>query len=132
MSKTSRVENWRGALLVLACRQVLSGRQWVLPENFIRVSFFGLNIGLALMLAGSLFPGGVLRLKEVLTNGYWHARGLQYTTRGLIRLIEWCRLPGDMVFILVGVIPPAIAICMTYLRMQKDASPPTAPIPESA
>jgi nitric oxide reductase subunit B len=120
------------ALVVLACRQVLSDAQWVRPEKFIRVSFFGLNIGLALMLGGSLFPGGVLQLRDVLTHGYWHARGLDYTTQGIVRIIEWCRLPGDLVFILLGVVPLVIAACMTYLRMKSDASPRTAAIPESA
>jgi len=107
------------ALVVLACRQVLSDEQWVRPEKFIRVSFFGLNIGLALMLIGSLFPGGVLQLWDVLTNGYWHARGLDYSNQGFVRLIEWFRLPGDLVFILLGAVPLVIATCMTYVGMKK-------------
>jgi nitric oxide reductase subunit B len=107
------------ALVVLACRQVLTDEQWVRPEKFIRVSFFGLNIGLALMLVGSLFPGGVMQLRDVLMNGYWHARGLDYLNQGFVRLIEWCRLPGDLVFILLGVVPLVIATCMSYFRMQK-------------
>jgi nitric oxide reductase subunit B len=108
------------ALVVLACRQVLTDEQWVRPEKFVRVSFFGLNIGLALMLIGSLFPGGVLQLWDVLMNGYWHARGLDYLNQGFVRLIEWCRLPGDLVFIILGVVPLAIATCMTYVSMQKS------------
>ena len=110
------------ALVVLACRQVLTDEQWVRPEKFIRVSFFGLNIGLALMIIGSLFPGGVLQLRDVLMNGYWHARGLGYLNQGFARLIEWCRLPGDLVFILLGVVPLVIATCMTYISMKKSGS----------
>jgi nitric oxide reductase subunit B len=110
------------ALVVLACRQALTDEQWVGPEKFIRVSFFGLNIGLALMLIGSLFPGGVFQLRDVLMNGYWHARGLDYLNQGFVRLIEWCRLPGDLVFILLGVVPLVIATCMTYVRMKKPES----------
>jgi nitric oxide reductase subunit B len=108
------------ALIVLACRQVLTDEQWVRPEKFVRVSFFGLNIGLALMLIGSLFPGGVLQLRDVLMNGYWHARGLNYLNQGFARFIEWCRLPGDLVFILLGVVPLATATCMTYISMRKS------------
>jgi hypothetical protein len=52
--------------------------------------------------------------------------------QGLVRLIEWCRLPGDLVFILLGVIPLVVATGMTYLRMKKNASPSTAPESASA
>ncbi|HWQ09160.1 MAG TPA: cbb3-type cytochrome c oxidase subunit I, partial [Holophaga sp.] len=86
------------ALMVLTFRQVLSDAQWAGPERFIRISFWGLNVGLALMAAGSLFPGGVLQVYDVLQHGYWHARGLDYTGRDLTRFIEWCRMPGDVVF----------------------------------
>ena len=102
------------ALIVLASRQVLTDIQWIRPEKFIRVSFFGLNIGLMLMVLGSLFPGGVLQFRDVLMHGYWHARGLDYLNQGLARFIEWCRLPGDLVFIFLGVVPLLIAIGLAY------------------
>ncbi|EHJ48752.1 Nitric-oxide reductase [Solidesulfovibrio carbinoliphilus subsp. oakridgensis] len=107
------------ALMVLAFRQVLTADQWRGPERFIRISFWGLNFGLLLMVVGSLFPGGVLQVYDVLTNGYWHARSLDYLGRDLSRLIEWGRLPGDTVFIVAGVAPMAIAAVMTYLRMRQ-------------
>ena len=109
------------ALLVLALRQVLSEEQWAGPVKWIRVSFWGLNIGLAMMLAGSLFPGGVRQVYDVLNNGYWHARGLEYLGGHAARLLEWSRLPGDMVFIFLGALPMAVATCMAYLRMRRTA-----------
>lgn len=109
------------ALLVLALRQVLSDEEWSGPEKYIRISFWGLNIGLALMVVGSLFPGGVMQLWDVLNNGYWHARGLEYMNQSRVRLIEWFRMPGDTVFILFGVIPMLIATGKTYLRMRVRA-----------
>ena len=105
------------ALLVLALRQVLSDEEWLGPVKYIRISFWGLNIGLALMVAGSLFPGGVLQLWDVLNNGYWHARSLDYMTQTHVRLIEWFRMPGDVVFIFFGVIPMVIAAGKTYCRI---------------
>ena len=48
------------ALTVMALRQVLPDEKWARPEKYIRVSFWGLNIGLALMVVGNLFPGGSL------------------------------------------------------------------------
>ncbi len=105
------------ALLVLALRHVLDEEQWKKPEKFIKVSFWGLNIGLALMIILNLFPGGIMQLRDVLENGYWHARNLSYLNQRFVRMIEWFRLPGDAVFILFGVVPAAIASVMTYILM---------------
>jgi nitric oxide reductase subunit B len=107
------------ALLVLALRQVQTTEQWVLPQKFIRISFWGLNVGLAMMVVGSLFPGGVLQLLDVLNNGYWHARGLEYMNQPMVRTIEWLRLPGDAVFIVFGVVPAVIATALSYIRMKE-------------
>lgn len=113
------------ALMVLGFRQVLTDAQWVRPEKFIRVSFWGLNTGLALMVVGSLFPGGVLQLYDVLQNGYWHARSSAYLNQAFVQNIEWARLPGDVVFICAGVIPLVIAALLTYktMRGRSDAGP---------
>ncbi|OLN29670.1 Nitric-oxide reductase [Desulfovibrio sp. DV] len=114
------------ALMVLCFRQVLTEEQWAGPQHLIRISFWGLNIGLAMMAAGSLFPGGVLQVYDVLQNGYWHARGLDYLNRDLTRLIEWGRMPGDVVFIAAGVVPMVLAAAMTYWRMKTTAPAPVA------
>ncbi len=102
------------ALTVMAFRQVLSDDQWARPEKYVRVSFWGLNAGLALMVVGNLFPGGVLQFYDVLVNGYWHARSLAYTGQPFVRLVEWLRMPGDLVFIFLGVVPMVIAALLTY------------------
>ena len=47
-------------------------------------------------------PGPV---SHVLTED--HARGPEFLNLRLTRTIEWCRLPGDVVFITAGVIPAA-------------------------
>ncbi|MFA5109934.1 MAG: cbb3-type cytochrome c oxidase subunit I [Desulfobaccales bacterium] len=119
------------ALTVMALRQVLPDAQWAGPEKYIRVSFWGLNLGLALMVVGNLFPGGVLQFYDVLTNGYWHARSLAYTGQSFVRLIEWCRLPGDLVFIFLGVMPMVAAALLTYrfLLQEKTTLPPDAGMP---
>ncbi len=102
------------ALAVMVFRQVLPDKLWSRPEKYIRISFWGLNVGLALMVIGNLFPGGVLQFYDVLTNGYWHARSLSYTSQNFVRLIERCRMPGDLVFIFLGAAPMVIAALLTY------------------
>jgi nitric oxide reductase subunit B len=102
------------AFMVFAMRQVLPDHQWLRLEKYIRVSFWGLNIGLALMVVLNLFPGGVLQLWDVLQNGYWHARGPEFLNQRISTMIEWMRLPADIIFIILGVMPLCIALVMAY------------------
>ncbi len=106
------------ALLVFAIRQVSSAEQWVKTERFVKVSFWGLNIGLVLMMVTSLIPGGIIQLADVLKNGYWHARQPEFLQHGILHTLEWARLPGDMIFIWLGVVPLLIAVTMTYWKMK--------------
>ena len=50
----------------------------------------------------------------MLQNGYWHARGPEFLNEGLMKTIEWLRLPGDLIFSFFGVVPLVIATGMTY------------------
>ena len=102
------------AFMVFAMRQVLPDGQWIRVERYVRISFWGLNAGLALMVIFNLFPGGVLQLWDVLENGYWHARGPEFLNRRISTMIEWARLPADAVFILLGVVPLFIAVVRAY------------------
>ena len=107
-------------LIVFAIRQTVDEVLWRILEKYIRVGFWGLNCGLLMMVILSLFPAGLLQLVDVLENGYWHARSLAYTGGDLARLLEWTRFPGDVVFIVLGVVPIAIAAVRAYLSGRKD------------
>lgn len=106
-------------LMVFALRQALDAAEWRKVEKFVRASFWGLNIGLGMMLALNLFPGGVMQLSDVLKNGYWHARSQEFLGSGGMRLIEWIRMPADLVFIFLGVVPAAAAALRTYVFVIK-------------
>jgi nitric oxide reductase subunit B len=110
------------ALMVFAFRQVTPDERWADSEKYIRVSFWGLNVGLAMMVVGSLFPGGVLQLYDVLQNGYWHARSAEFGHSALMHALEWARLPGDLVFIAFGVVPLVIVALKTYLGLHRKPS----------
>ncbi len=66
------------ALLVFTSREVVNEATWARIEKYVRLSFWGLNLGLASMIMFNLFPGGVMQLYDVLQNGYWHARSHEY------------------------------------------------------
>jgi nitric oxide reductase subunit B len=108
------------SFMVFAIRQVLPDEQWNHVEKYIRVSFWGLNIGLAGMVVSNLFPAGVLQLLDVLKNGYWHARSPEYLNQGITLFIEWIRLPADAIFIVLGVLPALIAVGRTYQFVRKS------------
>ena len=114
-------------LIVFAIRQTVDDALWRTLENYIRVGFWGLNGGLLMMVVASLFPAGVLQLIDVLENGYWHARSLVYTGSDLSRMLEWARMPGDMVFIFVGVVPIVIAAVRAWTCQVPHATRPACP-----
>jgi nitric oxide reductase subunit B len=110
------------ALLVLGLRHVLTDEQWVLPEKFVKLSFWGINIGLALMVITNLFPEGILQVWDVLQNGYWHARSIEFIGTDRIRSLEWFSMPSHLILILIGVVPMVIASALTYLKIKAAKS----------
>jgi nitric oxide reductase subunit B len=109
------------AVLVFCLRAMQSDAVWKGTEKFIRVGFWGLNIGLALMVLLDLFPGGVLQLWDSIAHGYWHARRLDFLMGGLFHKLEWARMVGDMTFILVGVVPIVIGALRSVWK--RDMAP---------
>jgi nitric oxide reductase subunit B len=109
-------------LMVFVLREVVAETAWPRLSRLIRVAFWGLNIGLAMMIVFSLFPGGILQVIDVMKNGYWHARSLAYTATPLARLLEWLRMPGDLVFLLLGAVPLILAMIWGYLSPKRPAS----------
>ncbi len=106
------------ALMVFVLRQTSSDERWSGIEKYVRVAFWGTNIGLAMMIVMSLLPSGVLQLWDVVQHGYWHARSLDYLGSERARLIEWLRMPGDLVFIIFGAVPLVIATVKAYLGVR--------------
>jgi len=107
------------AFIVFAIRQISSAEHWRKIEKYVKVSFWGLNIGLAGMVILQLFPSGVLQLLDVIKNGYWHARSLEFSGQQQLVNLAWLRLPADIVFIVAGVLPLLIAVLYTYYNMLK-------------
>jgi nitric oxide reductase subunit B len=107
-------------LLVFAIRQVLSDTEWLRVERLVRLFFWGLNLGLGLMVITNLFPGGVLQLLDVMQNGYWHARSSDFLGQGTMKAIEWLRLPGDIIFIAFGAWPLFLSAGLAWKGLQRS------------
>ena len=76
------------------------------------------------MVVLDLFPAGILQLWDVLTNGYWHARSFSFIMSGTFHTVEWIRIVGDLVFLLCGVFPIALAAVFSFLK--RDLKPGAA------
>jgi nitric oxide reductase subunit B len=107
------------AVLVFCLRFLAEDAAWARAERGIRVGFWGLNAGLALMMAIDLFPAGVLQLWDILQNGYWHARRLTYLMSGTFHTLEWARVAADGVFLVIGVVPLVLAVAVLLLGSRK-------------
>ncbi len=100
--------------LALFClRYLIPEERW--SERAAKVSFWSLNIGLAWMCFATLFPLGILQLYESVNKGYYEARTLKFLTSGTNAFLEWMRLPGDVLFIVGGVLP-LLYICYLGVR----------------
>ena len=108
------------SFIVFAIRQISSLEHWKRIEKYVKISFWGLNAGLAGMVILQLFPSGVLQLLDVINNGYWHARSLEFSGQQHIINLAWLRLPADILFIVAGVLPLLVAAISTYFHMRKS------------
>jgi nitric oxide reductase subunit B len=110
------------AVLVFCLRALARDEVWARAERWIRMGFWGMNAGLALMMAVDLFPAGVLQLWDVLQNGYWHARRLTFLMSGTFHTLEWVRVAGDTVFIVLGALPIALGALRAFLSRELEGA----------
>jgi nitric oxide reductase subunit B len=93
-------------------------------ERAMKISFWSLNIGLALMLFVNLAPIGGLQLYDAFQYGYWHAREPAFFDQPTVRLFEWLRLPGDLLFILGGILPVVYLATRVFANRRRYAELP--------
>ncbi|MFA5073370.1 MAG: cbb3-type cytochrome c oxidase subunit I [Nitrospirota bacterium] len=90
----------------------------------MKISFWGLNIGLGWMLLFNLFPIGYLQLADSVNHSYWHARSPEFYTQGAVLFFEWIRLPGDLLFIFTGVLPVFYLAVRMFLNRNRSSELP--------
>ena len=90
-----------------------SGRAMVGPSG--EDQLLVIQCGLAWMVFATLFPLGLLQLYESVNHGYFEARSLKFIGNPVNAFIEWLRFPGDVVFIVGGVLP-ILYLCWLAVR----------------
>ena len=80
-------------LILFVLRGLYPDREW--NDKLLGWSFWLINIGLLVMLVGSLLPIGILQAVESIQNGYWSARSTEFMQTDTMQAIRWLRVPGD-------------------------------------
>jgi len=85
------------------------------------VAFWSLNLGLAWMVFATLFPLGILQLYHSINVSYYDARTLNYIGSHANTVLEWLRMPGDIVFIVGGAVP-VLYLCFLGIRHMRPST----------
>jgi nitric oxide reductase subunit B len=86
-----------GLGLILFCMRGLTDpERW--NNRLLAVSFWTLNIGLAMMVFLSLLPQGLWQTYLSFTHGYAYARSAEVIHGNVMQALVWARMPGDIVF----------------------------------
>ncbi|RZA11898.1 MAG: nitric-oxide reductase large subunit, partial [Lysobacteraceae bacterium] len=98
------------ALLLFALRGLRGQMAW--DTRALKVAFWCLNIGLALMALLTLLPLGTMQLLAAIEHGYAYARSAEFMQKPIVEMLVWMRVPGDTIFS-VG----ALSLCWFVLRL---------------
>jgi len=85
-----------GLILVIA-RKLSGVRPW--KETQLKWAFWGMNVGLALMVVLSLLPIGLAQTWASVEHGLWYARSADFLQLPAIQALRWLRIVGDTVFL---------------------------------
>jgi nitric oxide reductase subunit B len=75
------------------------------------------------MVFATLMPLGVIQLYHSVSQGYFEARELKFITQPGNALLEWLRMPGDIVMIVGGVLP---FLWIAWLGVRHSLKQPTS------
>jgi nitric oxide reductase subunit B len=103
-----------GIGLMLYCMRGLTNvSEW--NQQLLKVSFWSLNIGLAMMTFLSLLPQGLWQTYFSISQYYAFARSADFMHSAVMEGLVWARVPGDIVFS-VGVFALAIFVFQAFTR----------------
>ncbi|MEG9862651.1 MAG: nitric-oxide reductase large subunit [Parvularculales bacterium] len=106
-----------GLGLMLYCMRGLTDfNYW--NEKLIKVSFWSLNIGMAMMTFLSLLPQGILQTIVSVEYSYADARSAEMIQSPVMQALVWARVPGDIVFS-IGVGAFALFVFQAFWKSSK-------------
>jgi nitric oxide reductase subunit B len=103
-------------LLLFSWRGLVEKKYW--RNGLLKLSFFGFNAGLLLLTLGTLFPVGILQTWTAYKEGLWVARDASFFEGSAVLWLGTFRIIPDLTIILLGVVPLAVFLFMTYPRLK--------------
>jgi len=103
--------------MLFSVRHIFRKDAW--SDGLLKWSFWGLNIGLLLMVAVSLVPSGFYQFYHAVQKGMWYARSPEIATSEFIKTTVWIRFAPDIIFVLGALlllIFVARGIWMSFLK----------------
>ncbi len=100
-------------LMLFCLRGLTDVSQW--NQKLLKISFWSLNIGLAMMTFLSLLPQGLWQTYASVKYYYAYARSAEFMHSALMEGLVWARVPGDVVFS-VGVFAFALFVFQAFMR----------------
>jgi nitric oxide reductase subunit B len=67
-------------------------------DRLLKPAYWGLNLGLAMMVFLSLLPAGIYQAWASVDKGLWFARSPEIIHSAVMETLVWLRVPGDIVF----------------------------------
>jgi nitric oxide reductase subunit B len=105
------------SLALFVWRGLVRSDRW--DDRLLRVSFWGLNGGLAGMFLLTLFPVGVLQVVQAYTIGLWSAKSDAFFSTPVVQFLGQIRIVPDLVIILLGAVPLALFMLLSLRNFRK-------------
>ncbi|MDT3697818.1 MAG: cbb3-type cytochrome c oxidase subunit I [Thermincola sp.] len=105
-------------LLLFAYRGIVQKKAWDAKANLLKVSFWGLNIGLATMFVLTLLPVGFWQLQASFTKGLWYARSPEFYSNPMVQAVGEFRILPDSIIIVLGAIPLVLFMVTTITKLK--------------
>jgi nitric oxide reductase subunit B len=88
-------------LTLFSARVLTANVTW--EERWLKVGFWGTNVGLTLMVVLSLLPVGLAQTWASVEHGMWYARSAEFMQTPVLETFRWMRAIGDTIFA-VGIV----------------------------
>ncbi|MFQ6097328.1 MAG: cbb3-type cytochrome c oxidase subunit I, partial [Armatimonadota bacterium] len=105
------------ALALFVWRGLVQPGHW--NDRLLKVSFWGLNIGLAAMSFLTLLPVGILEMVTAYSEGLWIAKSSHFFNLPIVQFLGQIRIIPDGIIILLGAVPLALFLFTSVRRLKK-------------
>jgi nitric oxide reductase subunit B len=105
------------ALILFSWRGLVDNRYW--NDGVLKLSFWGLNVGLFLMFLTGLLPIGALQVWYSYDQGFWFARSAAFYDLPVVQILGTWRMVPDLIIILLGAFPLLYFLVTTFPRLRQ-------------